>query len=223
MAMDIELKRVLAPVLVRYPGWQYARHWLFRMPIGYYVRGLVLKASWTDREAFDVERCVFPLFESPHRMHISWGRSCPIPGTANHRWKVFHPQFAEKMIEVMEQVIVPETTHIEKGADFLHYLTHRYTSHGWQGWGQALAHIHMGDLDTARKHLTPDAEMIRTRFPQLQTPDSWGHNLLELLRLIEEDPAAIPVHCETVAHKAVEVNKLQKYWQQVPFVYDKNG
>jgi hypothetical protein len=42
------------------------------------------------------------------------------------------------------------------------------------------------------------------------------------LRLIEEDPAGIPAHCEAVARKSVAVNKLDKFWQPVPFVYDKD-
>ena len=93
--------------------------------------------------------------------------------------------------------------------------------HSWQRWGKALAYIHMGELKKAREYLVDDAETIRTRLPQLQAPGTWGYNLLELLRLIEEDPAAIPAHCEAVARKAVAVNKLEKFWNPVPFIYER--
>jgi hypothetical protein len=163
------------------------------------------------------------LFERPHNIHIGWGESNPIPGTPDHGWNVFHPKFAANLIDLMERVIVPATSHIVRGSDFLGYLTQYRTSSGWPNWGKALAHIHMGDLEKARELLIPDAAIIRIRFPQLQTPDAWGHNLLELLRLIEEDPAAIPAHCEAVARKSVAVNKLEKFWEPVPFVYDNAG
>ena len=120
----------------------------------------------------------------------------------------------------MEQEIIPSTAHIQTGADFLRYLNHNYTSHGWPDWGKALAYIHMGELDTAHDLLVPLAQTIISRFPQLQEANSWGHNLLELLRLIEEDRDAIPAHCEAVARKTVTACKLEKFWEPTPFVYD---
>ena len=200
--------------------YQFARGWLLKVPIGYYLRGVAFNGSWSSREAYQIERCVYPLFESTQNAHISWGRGYAAPGKASHDWNIFHPQFAEKLIEVIEQEIIPSTAHIQTGADFLHYLNTNYTSHGWPDWGKAQAYVHMGELDTARDLLIPLAGTIRSRFPQLQEPNSWGHNLLELLRLIEEDRDAIPAHCEAVARKSVAACKLEKFWEPTPFVYD---
>jgi hypothetical protein len=219
MATGRQIKVAISPLLKRYPKWRFQR-WLFCMPIGYYFRGVAFKRSWSDPTSVEIERCVFPLFESGQSAHISWGQSYPLPETTNHAWNLFHPQFAEKLIEVMEQEIIPTTAHIQTGADFLYYLNTSYTSHGWPDWGKAQAYIHMGELDTARDLLIPLAKTIRTRFPQLQEPGSWGHNLLELLRLIEQDRDAIPAHCEAVAHKSVAACKLERFWQPTPFVYD---
>jgi hypothetical protein len=120
----------------------------------------------------------------------------------------------------METVIIPKTTRVTNGGTFLDYLGGHRVLSGWLDWAKALGHTHMGDLDTARSLLTPLAHTIRTRFPQLAAEGVWGHNLLELLRLIDEDPEAIPAHCEAVARKSVAVNKLEKFWEPVPFVYN---
>lgn len=192
------------------------------MRTGYYMRGVALAASWSNREIFESCRCVYRLFEAPQHKHISWGHSRPIPQTPNHGWNVFDLSFAANLIEVMETDILLPTAHITKGADFLDYLNTHYMSSGWQNWGRALAHIHMGDLGTAHKPLKPDVETIMTRFPPLQAPGTWGHNPLELYRLIETDPAAIPAHCEATALRSVEFNKLGKFWEAVPFVYDRD-
>ena len=121
----------------------------------------------------------------------------------------------------MHAVVMPATEHVEKGSDFLTYLTERRTDSGWPEWGKALAYVHMGDLAKARELLVPLAEMVRTRFPELGVYGVWGHNLLELLRLIDEDPAAIPAHCEAVARQSVKVSKLDKFWVPTPFVYER--
>jgi hypothetical protein len=220
MVTQAEIKSAIRPALEKYPEWRFTHGSLFCMPVGFYLRGVAFNGSWSDRKVVRIVRYVFPLFESLQGEHLSWGRGYPIPDTPNHRWNLFHPQFAEKLIEVMEQEIIPTTAHIQTGADFLHYLNTNYTSSGWPDWGKAQAYIHMGELDTARDLLIPLAKTIRTRFPQLQEPGSWGHNLLELLRLIEEDRDAIPAHCEAVAHKSVAACKLEKFWQPTPFVYD---
>lgn len=223
MATAKEMKAILAAVLERYPDWRYHRGWLFRLPIGYYLRGVAFKSSCSDRTAYDVLRCVYPLFDFVQLQHIGWSMSYPIPGTPNHRWNSFHSYFATELVDVMEREIIPRVAHIERGSDFLRYLTENYTQHGWQESGKALAYIHMGDLVSAREHLSATAEALRA--PHLQRliePDAWGHNVLELLRLIDEDPAAIPAHCEAVARASVVANKLEKFWQPVPFVYDKD-
>lgn len=69
--------------------------------------------------------------------------------------------------------------------------------------------------------LAKDADVIRTRFPRLAAPGVWGENILKLLELIETDPGAIPAHCEATARQPVKVNKLEKFWEPTPFVYDK--
>jgi len=124
------------------------------------------------------------------------------------------------MIELMHDAIIPATSNITKGADFLRYLTEQRCSHGWLGWGKALAYLHMGELERARELLSKDAEVIRTRFPMLAAPGAWGVNLLKLLELIETDPDALPAHCEATARMAVKANKLEKYWEPIPFIYD---
>ncbi len=221
MATEKELKAIMAPLLARYPDWQYSRGWLFRMPIGYYLRGIALSGSWSSREHFLVKRSVYPLFESPHGIHSSWGRSRPIPGTPSHNWNVFHPCFPEKLIELIEQEVLPITARIAYGSDFLRYLTENYTEHGWQDWGKALGYVHMGKLETARDLLKPLAALFETlQFERLKRPDAWGHNLLEILRLIEEDPGAIPAHCEAVARQSVKVIKLEKYWEATALLYE---
>lgn len=221
MATEKELKTILAPVLARYPDWRYSRHLLFRAQIGLYLRGVALCGTWSSREDFLVKRFVFPLFEWSEGHHISWGQSRPIPGTPSHNWNVFHPGFADKLIELIETEVSTAVAEISTGADFLRYLTDNYTEHGWQDWGKALAFIHMGDLKKAREFLIPTAKTLRSPdFKRLVEPDAWGHNVLELLRLIDEDPAAVPAHCEAVARRSVKTNKLEKFWQPTPFVYE---
>jgi hypothetical protein len=222
MATEKELKTVLQPIFERFPEWNFARGWIHHRPIGYYIRGIAFAKSWSDREVVEVWRCVYPLYEWPGFRHIGWGQSFAVPGTPNHGWNVFDDTFASKLIEVMENVIVPVAAPVVNGARFLDYLTQNRTSSHWNDWAKALAHIHMGNLDEARSLLLPLAHIIRTRLPELADKGSWGHNLLELLRLIEEDPGAIPAHCEAVAKKSVAFNKLEKYWEPTPFVYDKD-
>jgi hypothetical protein len=142
-----------------------------------------------------------------------------VPGSQTHNWKVLDPDFATNVLKLMRSVIVPATAHVVSGKDFLDYLTRRHTYSGWLDYGTALAYIHMGDLAKARELLVPLAHTIRTRFPELGEPGSWGHNLLDLLRLIDEDPAAIPAHCEDVARRSVAAMKLEKHWTPTPFAY----
>lgn len=220
MATEKELAEIFGPIQERLPGWQYRRGWLFRQPIGYYLRGLALNRSWSDRRVARLQHCVYPLYESEQGIHTSWGESNPIPGTTNHGWNVFHPDFAPKLMELMDAVIIPATAHIEKGSDFLGYLGEHRIFSGWPDWGRALAYVHMGDLAKARAVLIPLAETIRSQFPHLGTPGKWGHDLLELLRLIEHDPDAIPARCEAIARKGLRVRKLEKFWVPTPFVYD---
>lgn len=220
MVTQAEIKSAIERVIEQYPEWRFTHGSLFCMPVGFYLRGVAFNGSWSDRKVVRIVRYVFPLYESLQGEHIGWGRGYPIPKTPNHRWNLFDPRFSENLAEVMEQEIIPSTAHIQTGADFLHYLNTNYTTHGWPDWGKALAHIHMGELDTARDLLTPLAHTIRSRFPQLQQPDAWGRNLLELLRLIEEDRDAIPAHCEAVARQNVAALKLEKFWEPTPFVYD---
>ena len=222
MATAKEMQAILAQVLARYPDWRYARGWLFRLPLGYYLRGVAFKGSWSSREAYQVERAVYPLFDFVPHVHIGWTMSYPIPGTTNHGWSVFHPRFTEALVEVMEREIIPCVGHIEKGSDFLRYLAENYTQHGWQDTGRALAYIHMGELTKARELLvTTAAQLQQPHFQRLIEPGTWGANLLEVLRLIEADPAAIPAHCEAVARQSVKLNKLEKFWEPTPFVYER--
>jgi hypothetical protein len=147
--------------------------------------------------------------------------SYPIPNTQSRWWNAFHPYFASELVDVMEREIIPLVAHIQRGSDFLHYLTENYTMHGWQDTGKALAYLHMGELPKAREFLIATAkEFEKPHLERLVKPGAWGHNLLELLRLIEEDPAAIPAHCEAIARQSVKFNKLEKFWEPVPFVYD---
>lgn len=216
VATEKELQAIMAPTLERYPDWRYSRGWLFRIPIGYYLRGVALSGSWSSRENFKVKRSVYPLFESRCGVHSSWGQSRPIPGTPSHGWNVFHPHFSDKLIELIDQEVLAVTAHIATGSDFLRYLTENYTEHGWQDWGKALGYVHMGELGKARDLLKPLAALFGTsQFERLKRPDAWGHNLLEILRLIEEDPTAIPAHCEAVARQSVKFNKLEQYWEPV--------
>lgn len=215
------MKLLLAPVEQAFPGWVYQRNWVSQRPIGYYLRGVVFKHSWSDRNVVEVLHCVYPLFESAGGLHISWGESNPIPGTPNHSWDVTNPGFAPKLIELMREKIIPVTSNITKGADFLKYLNEQRCSHGWPGFGKALAYVHMGELELARELLVKDADVIRSRFPMLEAPGTWGASLLRLLELIDTNPDAIPAHCEATTRQAVKANKLEKYWQSIPFVYDK--
>ena len=222
MATDRELKTVLAPVLTQFPDWRFAHGWLFRMPIGYYLRGVAFKGSWTSSETYQILRGVYPLFDFSPIEHIGWTMSYPIPGTTNRRWKIQHAGFIEALHDIIQAEIIPLVGHIEKGSDFLRYLTENYTQHGWQDTGKALAYIHMGELTKARELLvTTAAQLQLPHFQQLIEPGAWGHNLLELLRLIDEDPAAIPAHCEAVARQSVKRNKLEKFWVPTPFVYER--
>ncbi len=79
MATEKELIAIMAPVLARFPDWRYARGWCFRVPIGYYLRGVSFSDSWSSREHFTLKRCVYPLFESQFLVHRSWGQSFAIP------------------------------------------------------------------------------------------------------------------------------------------------
>ncbi len=216
------MKLLLAPVEQAFPGWVYHRSRLFQQPLGYYWRGVALKHSWSDRNVLEVLHCVYPLFESVGTAHISWGTSHSIPGTPDHGWNVTSPDFASKLIELMNDEIVPATSNITKGEYFLRYLTEQRCSHGWPGWGKALAYIHMGKLELARELLAKDAAVIRSRFPMLEAPGSWGASLLRLLELIETVPAAIPAHCEATARQSVKTNKLEKFWDPIPFVFDRS-
>ena len=199
--------------------WRFKQR-LFCLPMGYYMRGISFKHSWSGREQVEVWRFVAPLYEWAGYINSGWSQIYPIPGTTNHGWNVFHPQFAEKLMEVMEQEIIPSTAHIQTGGDFLHYQTHKIIRSSWTDWGKAMAHIHMGELDAARDLMLPCAKYMNDVSPRLKEPGSWGHNLLELLRLIEEDRDAIPAHCEAVARKSVAACKLEKFWEPTPFVYD---
>jgi hypothetical protein len=222
MVKEREMKRLLVPVEEAFPNWVYHRGLLFQLPIGYYLRGVAFDRSWSNPNVTKVLHCVYPLFESTGGLHISWGGSHAIPGTPDHGWNVTSPYFVSKMIELMKDVIIPATSNITKGVDFFRYLTEQRCSSGWPGWGKALAYIHMGELELARELLSKDADVIRTRFPMLEVPGTWGENLLRLLELIETNPDALPAHCEATAQKAVKANKLEKYWEPVPFTYDKS-
>lgn len=223
MVKEREMKRLVAPVEQALPGWVYHRSMLFQRPVGYYLRGVGFKHSWSNRNVVEVWHCVYPLFESAGIAHIGWGASHAIPGTPNHGWNVTSPEFASKLVELMNAVIVSATSNITKGSDFLKYLSEQRFTHGWPGWGKALAHIHMGELELARELLKKDADVIRTRLPMLAAPGAWGANLLQLLNLIENDPEAVPLHCDATARQAVKVNKLEQYWEPIPFSYEKSS
>lgn len=221
MATDKELRSVLAPILARYPEWRYSRGYLFRVPIGYYLRGVALSGSWSSRESYSIRRFVYPLYEFVPHIHIGWSMSYPIPGTTNHGWNIFHPRWERAFVEVFEDSILPIVANIARGSDFLRYLNENYTMHGWQNTGKALAHIHMGELATARDLMAADAQVIKSRFPRLNKPGIWGRNLIEMLRLIDERPLDVPAHCEARAQQSVQFNKLVKFWAPVPFCYEK--
>lgn len=219
MATQKEYKSILAPVLAKFPGWVFSQGWITRTPIGFYKRGCVFNGSFSSRAHCQVVRCVYPLFESPRIAHISWGWAQSIPGVCNFGWSIFEPEFADKVIRLMEETIIPATEHVDNGAAFLDYLERQNTPHGWPEWGKALAHVHMDNLDTAQELLAKPAGIIRKDFPELQQPDSWGGDLLEMLRLLEHDRDAIPAHCEAITRRAVKANKLEKHWTPTPFVY----
>jgi hypothetical protein len=219
MAKEKEMRVALAPLLTKYTDWRFKSD-IFCMPIGYYIRGISFKHSWSGREQVEVWRFVAPLYEWGQGINPGWSQIYAIPGTTNHGWNVFHPQFAEKLMEVMEREIIPSTAHVQTGGDFLHYQTQNIIRSGWPNWGKAMAHIHMGELDTARNLMLPCAKHINETVPWIKAPGSWAMNLLELLRLIEEDRDVIPAHCEAVARKTVAACKLEKFWQPTPFVYD---
>lgn len=221
MATDKELRSILAPLLARYPGWRYARGWFFCMPIGYYLRGIAFQGSWSSREGYMIRRAVYPMFDFVPHVHSGWTMSCPIPGTTNHGWNIFHGDLTEALADVMERSIVPVVANVVKGSDFLRYLNENYTMHGWQNTGRALAFIHMGELSKARALIAEDANLIRTRFPQLNVPGIWGHNLIEMLQLIDERPSMVAAYCEAAAQKSAQVNKLSKFWEPKPFLYEK--
>ncbi len=222
MATGRQIKIAIAPLLARYPQWRFQR-WLFCMPIGYYFRGIAFKRSWSTPNSVEIWRCIFPLYESWQGPHIGWGQVYSIPGIVNFGWDIDRPDFAEKLIEVMKEEIIPSTAHIQTGADFLHYLECNVVRGGWPDWAKAQAYIHMGELDTARELLQSCARSIKEIdriAPFSKEPDTWIYNLLELLRLIEEDRDAIPAHCEAVARHNVAALKLEKFWEPTPFVYD---
>lgn len=223
MVADKEMKAILAPVLAKLPDWRYHRGCLFHLPIGYYLRGVMFKPSQSSREAYQILRFVYPLFDFPQFIHMGWSMSYPVPGTRNRGWNAFHVYFASELIDVMENCIIPTVASIRTGSAFLNYLTENYTQHGWQETGKALAHVHMGDLKKARDYLIETEQALRApHMERLLQPGAWGHNVVELLRLIETDPAAIPAHCEAVARASVKFNKLEKFWTPEPFVYDKD-
>ena len=219
MATDKELKRAVADKINQLECWGYVYGWVLSLPIGCYMRGIAFSQSFTDKYGFEIKRCVYPLFESPRVAHIGWGRSRPIPGTTNHHWNLLAPDFSEKIYDLMLSEIIPATQGVVDGAGFLVYLDQQGFSHGWPEWGRALAHVHIGNLDTAQELLVHPAGIIRKNFPQLQQPDCWGGDLLEMLRLLEHDRDAIPAHCEEIARRSVKANKLEKHWTPTPFVY----
>jgi hypothetical protein len=45
----------------------------------------------------------------------------------------------------------------------------------------------------------------------------WVDNMQTLIELIDENPAAIPAHCATVARATLATQKLDKYWDAPPF------
>ena len=168
-----------------------------------------------------IDYCIVSIHSSrdSSSAHIDWGAEQVVPGRRTIQWDITDNDFLSNALELMRTTIVPTTAHVVSGKDFLDYLTRRHTYSGWPDWGKALAYTHMGDLPKARELLVPLAHTIRTRFPDLGEPGSWGHNLLELLRLIDDDPAAIPAHCEDVARRSVAAMKQEKHWTPTPFVY----
>ena len=190
------------------------------MPVGFYFRGIVFKNAWYNPKDVEVWRCVYPLYESVFGPHLNLGYPVSPTAATNYSWLTDDPRFAERLINVMESEVIPITAHIQTGADFLEYLNDNATRGGWKEWPKAQALIHMGELDQARDLLVPLAEIINKRFPDLKEPGIWGHNLIELLRLIDEDRDAIPAHCEAVAHHNIRKLKLDKFWDAPPFVYD---
>ncbi len=163
---------------------------------------------------------VFPLFEGPRGAHLSWGMECPVPGGPNYGWDLRNPDLAQQLIALMHEVVVPTTAHVTNGRAFLGYLDGHSACSGWVDWARALGFIHMGNLDAARDLITPLAHIMLDRFPHIAVEGAWGHSMIEMLRLINDDPGAVPDHCEAVARKAVTINKLEKFWEPTPFVYD---
>jgi hypothetical protein len=222
MATEKELRALVTPVLEHHPSLTLIRRRIFIRPIGLYFRGCILKQSAYGPFDFQLLHFVSVLFAAPMPWDMNWSRGCAIPGFTNHGWEIEHPDFSKALDDLISTVIIPETAHVTSGAAFLGYLEkHKFTL-GWPNYAKALAYIHMGELEVARALLIPMANDIRTRFPEIAAEGAWGHNLLELLRLIEEDRDAIPAHCEAVAKKSVAFNKLEKYWEPTPFVYVKD-
>jgi hypothetical protein len=219
MATDAEYRRILAPVMNLHPDWLYHRRWIICRPIGFYLRGCIFKASFYSRQDCQVLHCVDPLFESPFGKHITWGSNCPRPGTSNRGWEIFHPDFTTQVLELMATTIVPKTAHVHDGESFIDYLDGHQVRGDWGDWPRALGNIHLGNLEEAHRLIAPLAKLMRREVPHLHEPGIWGHSMLEMLRLIEEDPAAIPAHCEAVARQAVKANKLERFWEPVPFRY----
>ena len=219
MATIREYKRCLQPILSAVPDWLYSRATLLHRSIGFYERGCAFQTSFSSRNHCKVVIFVYPLFESPRPGHVTWGRSHAIPGTVNHNWSIFDPDFSRQVAELIETAVAPVTQNVNCGAAFLDYLEREKISHGWPEWAKALAHAHMGNLDIAQALLIKPADILRSQFPHICSPDMWGYDLLEMLRLLEHDRDAIPAHCKEIARRSVKANKLEKHWTPTPFVY----
>jgi hypothetical protein len=218
MTNEKEYRTLLEPVLARYPEWHYRRHWVFCRPIGFYLRGCMFNGSFSAKGKPQVLHCVFPLFEAPRRAHISWGIEYPVPGTTNFGWDLKSSNFVDKMSEFMQRVVIPKTSNVTNGEAFLTYLDGHPACSGWIGWARALGYVHMGDLAKAEELIAPLVKDMLTDHPRLAADGAWGQSMIEMLRLIRDDPNTIPKHCEAIAQKSVTLNKLEKYWEPTSFI-----
>jgi len=206
-----EIKRYIAPLLVRRSDLILAGRWLVLKPVGHYLRGVYFDRSrW--RGSLIPIAMVLPLYQYPPERRIVAGHELR---REKKCWDLREVGGEAELCEALEVRALPIVANVNTPDAF---LSHLKTLRNWLALtlGTALVHAIKGEFDKAEP-------LLLELFTKLcrKDIDHWDSPLEPYLRLLVGKLRQRPADLIGILHEweagQVKLMKLEKYWQPSPF------
>jgi hypothetical protein len=216
MATTAQVRRLVAPLLMRRKDLAFAKRLVFAKPL-HHVLSAVLLGRCSDPNGVSVYTVIFPIYHPRSTIPINWG--WPLPRPDGQTYSLDQPDAQSLLCEQLETIVLPRLAAIRDIPSFVAHVTSHRNSHRFEFGYHLTTALALGDLERASEiccNLEASGVLNKRGFDA--EAEQSQENKRTLCRLVAaNDRAAIAALLHEWEAASAERWGLAAHWEPSPF------